>query len=165
MTMNISSVPALTRTEFQGVDVLFRGKVRDIYKTDRRLILVATDRISAFDSVLPTGIPYKGQVLTQLSIFWFDFLKEIVPNHFLSGNPDEYPGPFPKFRETLAGRSMLVKAVKPVPIECVVRGYISGSSWKEYREHGTTGGMPLPAGLRESDRLSEPIFTPSTKAR
>jgi phosphoribosylaminoimidazole-succinocarboxamide synthase len=158
------SHPVVTKTEFPGLEVLFRGKVRDIYKAGDRLVMVATDRISAFDCVLPTGIPYKGQVLTELSIFWFGFLKEIVRNHFLSADPGAYPEPFPRFREQLQGRSMLVKSVQAIPVECVVRGYISGSSWKEYQSSGRTAGVALPKGLRESDRLSEPIFTPATKA-
>ncbi len=157
--------PVLTKSEFAGLDLLFRGKVRDIYKTGDRLVMVATDRISAFDCVLPTGIPLKGQVLTQLSIFWFGFLKEIVRNHFLSSDPDAYPEPFHRFREELRGRSMLVKSVHAIPVECVVRGYLSGSGWKEYQSGGATAGIPLPKGLRESDRLSEPIFTPATKAQ
>ena len=161
---NLLSSPVVTQTNFDGLPVLFRGKVRDIYKADGRLVLVATDRISAFDFVLATGIPYKGQVLTQLSIFWFDFLKDIVRNHFLSADPAQYPAPFPRFREVLAGRSMLVKSVRAIPVECVVRGYISGSGWKEYQTSGSTAGLALPKGLRESDRLSEPIFTPATKA-
>ncbi|MBI3933495.1 MAG: phosphoribosylaminoimidazolesuccinocarboxamide synthase [Acidobacteria bacterium] len=154
----------LTQMDLPGVKVSARGKVRDIFPADGCLILVASDRISAFDCILGTGIPWKGRVLTQLSIFWFDFLKGIVRNHFLSANPQEYPEPFPKFREQLEGRSMLVRAAKPVPIECVVRGYLSGSGWKEYKTTGSTSGVTLPAGLKESDRLSEPVFAPSTKA-
>ncbi len=161
---NLLSSPVVTQTDFEGLPVLFRGKVRDIYKADGRLVLVATDRISAFDFVLASGIPFKGQVLTQLSIFWFDFLKDIVRNHFLSADPAQYPSPFAPFREVLAGRSMLVKSVRAIPVECVVRGYISGSGWKEYQTSGSTAGLALPKGLRESDRLSEPIFTPATKA-
>ena len=161
---NITANSIVTKTDFPGLQILFRGKVRDIYDADGRLVMVATDRISAFDCVLGTGIPFKGEVLTQLSIFWFEFLKGIVRNHFLSANPSEYPEPFRRFQEELKGRSMLVKAVQAIPIECVVRGYISGSSWKEYQSNGTTAGLTLPAGLRESDRLSEPIFTPATKA-
>jgi phosphoribosylaminoimidazole-succinocarboxamide synthase len=161
---NLLSSPVITQTDFEGLPVLFRGKVRDIYKSAGQLVLVATDRISAFDFVLATGIPYKGQVLTQLSIFWFDFLKDIVRNHFLSADPAQYPAPFAPFREVLAGRSMLVKSVRAIPVECVVRGYISGSGWKEYQTSGSMAGLVLPKGLRESDRLSEPIFTPATKA-
>src|SRR5579864_1576425 len=134
---NLISSPVVTKTDFAGVEILFRGKVRDIYKVDDRLVLVATDRVSAFDSVLPTGIPYKGQVLTQLSIFWFEFLKSIVRNHFISGEVDDFPERLRPFRETLAGRSMLVKAVRAIPVECVVRGYISGSGWKDYQSSGS----------------------------
>jgi phosphoribosylaminoimidazole-succinocarboxamide synthase len=161
---NILSSPVITKTDFPGVEPLFRGKVRDIYKTNGQLILVATDRISAFDCILGSGIPFKGRVLTQLSIFWFGFLKDIVRNHFISGNPAEYPQPFPRFGKELDERSMLVKAVRAIPVECVVRGYLSGSGWKEYQTGGTTAGIRLPAGLKESDRVSEPIFTPATKA-
>jgi phosphoribosylaminoimidazole-succinocarboxamide synthase len=159
-----TSSTVLTRTEFPGINPLFRGKVRDIYQAGDKLILVATDRISAFDCVLPSGIPHKGQVLTQLSIFWFDYLKDIIRNHFLSANPKDYPEPFPAFEADLSGRSMLVKHVKAIPIECVVRGYISGSGWKEYQSNSAVCGIGLPKGLRESDKLNEPIFTPSTKA-
>ncbi|MBI4460267.1 MAG: phosphoribosylaminoimidazolesuccinocarboxamide synthase [Acidobacteria bacterium] len=160
----ISATPVLTRTDFPGLEIFSRGKVRDIYRTGESLVMVATDRISVFDYVLGSGIPFKGQVLTQLSMFWFDRLKAVVHNHFLSANVDDYPQPFRRFREQLAGRSMLVKAVKPIPVECVVRGYLSGSAWKEYQTSGSVTGVPLPAGLRESDRLPEPIFTPATKA-
>ena len=154
----------LTQMELPGVQISARGKVRDIYPADGRLILVASDRISAYDCILATGIPFKGRVLTQLSIFWFHFLKDVVRNHFLSADPREYPQPFPQFHDQLDGRSMLVKAAKPLPIECVVRGFLSGSGWKEYQATGRTSGVTLPAGLRESDRLNEPIFTPATKA-
>ena len=154
----------LTRTDFPGLKVFSRGKVRDIYRTDGCLVMVATDRISVFDYVLGSGIPCKGQVLTKLSMFWFELLKDVVRNHFLSANPDDYPEQFHPFREQLAGRSMLVKAVEPIPIECVVRGYLSGSGWKEYQATGSVAGLPLPPGLQESGRLPEPIFTPATKA-
>jgi phosphoribosylaminoimidazole-succinocarboxamide synthase len=154
----------LTQMDLPGVKVSARGKVRDIFPADGFLVMVASDRISAFDCILGTGIPQKGRVLTQLSIFWFDFLKDIIRNHFLSADPAQYPEPFPKFAVQLDGRSMLVKAAKPLPIECVVRGYLSGSGWKEYKSTGSTSGIALPAGLKESDRLSEPVFTPSTKA-
>jgi phosphoribosylaminoimidazole-succinocarboxamide synthase len=158
------SSAVLTQVELPGVNVSARGKVRDIFPADGRLVMVASDRISAYDCILGTGIPHKGRVLTQLSIFWFDFLKDLVRNHFLTADPREFPEPFPKFHDQLEGRSMLVKAAKPVPIECVVRGYLSGSGWKEYQATGRTSGVPLPSGLKESDRLSEPIFTPATKA-
>ena len=160
----LETIPVLTKTEFPATPVAFRGKVRDIYQADGRLVLVATDRISTFDCVHPTGIPFKGQVLTQLSVFWFEFLQDIMPNHFLTADPAQYPEPFPRFAEQLAGRSMLVKAAQPVPIECVVRGYLSGSGWKEYKESCSVAGVKLPSGLQESDRLPEPIFTPATKA-
>ena len=130
-----------------------------------RLLIIASDRISAFDYILPTGIPDKGRVLTQLSIFWFDFLRDVTPTHFLTANVDEYPEALHPFRDQLEGRSMLVKRAKMIEIECVARGYISGSGWKEYRERGTVCGIQLPAGLRESDKLPEPIFTPATKAQ
>jgi len=153
------------QTELPGAELAGRGKVRDVYRADGRLVFVATDRISAFDYILPTGIPRKGEVLTQLSIFWFDFLREVVPTHFLTANIDEYPAPFPNFREQLAGRSMLVTEAEMAPVECVARGYLSGSGWKEYLAGGTVCGIRLPAGLKESDRLPEPIFTPATKAQ
>jgi phosphoribosylaminoimidazole-succinocarboxamide synthase len=132
---------------------------------DNRLLIVATDRISAFDYILQSGIPDKGRVLTQLSIFWFDFLRDVTPNHFLTAAVDEYPAPLPRFRDQLEGRSMLVRRARMIDIECVARGYLSGSGWKEYLEQGTVCGIALPAGLRESDRLPEPIFTPATKAQ
>ena len=134
------TIPVLIKSDFPGVELSSRGKVRDIYRADGRLVLVATDRISAFDCVLGSGIPSKGQVLTQLSVFWFEFLRGTVRNHFLSTDPGEYPQPFPRFREQLEGRSMLVKEARPFPVECVVRGYLSGSGWKEYREGGGIAG-------------------------
>jgi len=155
----------ILETDLTGVERYGRGKVRDVYSVGDRLLIVATDRISAFDYILPTGIPDKGKVLTQLSIFWFDFLRDLTPTHFLSANVDEYPEPLPNFRNQLEGRSMLVKRAKMVEIECVARGYISGSGWKEYKQQGTVCGIRLPAGLKESDKLPEPIFTPSTKAQ
>ncbi len=142
-----------------------RGKVRDVYTVDDRLLIVATDRLSAFDCVLPTGIPDKGRVLTQLSVFWFDFLKAVTPTHFLTASVDDYPAVLQPFRSQLEGRSMLVTRAEMVQIECVARGYLAGSGWKEYRQSGTVCGIRLPAGLKESDRLPEPIFTPSTKAQ
>ncbi len=152
------------QTDLPGCDLVGRGKVRDVYRADGRLLIVATDRISAFDYILPTGIPRKGEVLTQLSIFWFDFLRDIVPTHFVTADVSQYPEPLPHYREQLERRSMLVVEADMAPIECVARGYLSGSGWKEYLQHGTVCGIPLPAGLKESDRLPEPIFTPSTKA-
>jgi len=157
--------PAILETDFPGVERHGRGKVRDVYRIDGRLLIVATDRISAFDYILPTGIPDKGKVLTQLSIFWFDFLRELTPTHFLTARVEDYPEPLRRFRDQLEGRSMLVKRANMVEIECVARGYISGSGWKEYSGHGTVCGIKLPAGLKESDRLPEPLFTPATKAQ
>jgi phosphoribosylaminoimidazole-succinocarboxamide synthase len=152
-------------TEIPGMDLHARGKVRDVYRLDGQLLFVASDRISAFDYVLPTGIPDKGKVLTQLSIFWFDFLRDIVPTHFITADVDRYPDSLRAHRGQLEGRSMLVKRAEMVQVECVARGYIAGSGWKEYREQGTICGIPLPPGLKESDKLPEPIFTPSTKAQ
>ncbi|MEX0833533.1 MAG: phosphoribosylaminoimidazolesuccinocarboxamide synthase [Actinomycetota bacterium] len=140
-----------------------RGKVRDIYEAGDDLLLVATDRVSVFDVVLPTDIPGKGQVLTGLSLFWFDKAKDLVANHVISANVDEFPAPFKGERE-LAGRATLVKRAEVVPVECVARGYITGSGWKEYQKEQSVCGVPLPAGLAESDKLPEPIFTPTTKA-
>ncbi|MEI9977351.1 MAG: phosphoribosylaminoimidazolesuccinocarboxamide synthase [Ignavibacteriota bacterium] len=155
----------ILETNLAGVERYGRGKVRDVYSVDNDLVIVATDRISAFDYILATGIPDKGKVLTQLSIFWFDFLKDLTPTHFLSANVSDYPQPLPQYRSQLEGRSMLVKRAKMVEIECVARGYISGSGWKEYKQQGTVCGIKLPAGLKESDKLPEPIFTPATKAQ
>ena len=152
----------LKETQFAGLVPSARGKVRDIYDLGDQLLIVATDRLSAFDVILPTPIPDKGRVLTQLSLFWFDLLKDVVPNHVLSAT--DFPAPFDKFKDELAGRSMIVRKTQPLPIECVVRGYLSGSAWKDYRATGKICGIALPAGLRESDRLPEPIFTPATKA-
>jgi len=152
----------LQETNFPGLAPAARGKVRDIYDLGDKLLIVATDRLSAFDVVMPTPIPDKGKVLTQLSLFWFDLLKDVVPNHVLSAT--SFPPPFDAHREQLAGRSMLVQKTQPLPIECVVRGYLSGSGWKEYSASGTVCGITLPSGLRESGRLPAPIFTPATKA-
>jgi len=149
-------------TKFAGISPAARGKVRDIYDAGDKLLIVATDRLSAFDVILPTPIPDKGRVLTQLSLFWFDLLRDVIPNHVVSGT--ELPAAFGAYREDLAGRSMLVRKTEPLPIECVVRGYVSGSGWKDYQATGKICGIALPAGLRESDRLPEPIFTPATKA-
>ena len=157
--------PVLLETKLPGIELHACGKVRDVYRVGEQLLIVATDRISAFDYILPTGIPDKGKVLTQLSIFWFDFLRDLTPTHFLTARLDEYPAPLRAFRDQLEGRSMLVKRASMIDIECVARGYLSGSGWKEYRQHGTVCGIPLPAGLRESDKLPEPIFTPATKAQ
>jgi phosphoribosylaminoimidazole-succinocarboxamide synthase len=163
--MNSTSNPIILETDLAGVQRYARGKVRDVYQLDGRLLIVATDRISAFDYILGTGIPDKGKVLTQLSIFWFDFLRDLTPNHFLTAQVADYPDPLPRFRDQLEGRSMLVQRARMIEVECVARGYLSGSGWKEYREHGTVCGINLPAGLRESDKLPEPIFTPATKAQ
>jgi phosphoribosylaminoimidazole-succinocarboxamide synthase len=141
-----------------------RGKVRDVYDLGDRLLIVATDRISAFDVVLPTGIPGKGAVLTQLSLFWFRLLADVVPNHVITSDVADYPANLRGHREQLERRSMLVVKTEPLPVECVVRGYITGSGWKDYKSSGTVCGLPLPKGLRESDRLETPLFTPSTKA-
>ena len=163
--MKFTANQILLETDLAGVERYARGKVRDVYSVDGGLLIVATDRISAFDYVLATGIPEKGRVLTQLSLFWFDFLRDVTANHLLTANIAEYPDPLPRFSGQLEGRSMLVKRAQMIEIECVARGYISGSGWKEYREHGTVCGIRLPAGLRESDKLAEPIFTPATKAQ
>jgi phosphoribosylaminoimidazole-succinocarboxamide synthase len=154
----------LIETRLNGLVPQRQGKVRDIFDCGETLVMVATDRISAFDYVLGSGIPDKGKVLTQLSAFWFGRTTDIVANHFLSSNVDEYPDPLRHHGETLAGRSMLVRKTAPVPIECVARGYLSGSGWKEYVATGSVCGVELPAGLRESDQLPEPLFTPATKA-
>ncbi|HSC44365.1 MAG TPA: phosphoribosylaminoimidazolesuccinocarboxamide synthase [Candidatus Acidoferrum sp.] len=152
----------LRETSFPGLAPSARGKVRDIFDLGDKLLIVATDRLSAFDVVMPTPIPDKGRVLTQLSLFWFDLLRDIVPNHLLSATV--LPAPFDIHREQLAGRSMLVRKTQPLPIECVVRGYLSGSGWKEYRATEKVCGISLPSGLLESAKLPEPVFTPATKA-
>jgi phosphoribosylaminoimidazole-succinocarboxamide synthase len=152
----------IQETNFPGLTPAARGKVRDIYDLGDQLLIVATDRLSAFDVVMPTPIPDKGRVLTQLSFFWFELLNDVVPNHVLSST--NFPAPFEPFRDQLAGRSMLVQKTRPLPIECVVRGYLSGSGWKEYKATGKVCGIALPSTLRESDKLPEPIFTPATKA-
>jgi phosphoribosylaminoimidazole-succinocarboxamide synthase len=143
----------LLETDLPGLSLLGRGKVRDVYTLDDRLLIVATDRISAFDYILATGIPDKGRILTQLSVFWFDFLSDVTPTHFLTANVDEYPEPLRKYRDQLEGRSMLVKRAKMMDVECVARGYLAGSGWKEYRETGRVCGISLPPGLKE-DRKS-----------
>jgi phosphoribosylaminoimidazole-succinocarboxamide synthase len=155
----------LLQTDFPELELHASGKVRDVYALDReRLLFVATDRISAFDYVLATGIPHKGRVLTQLSLFWFDLLRDLVPNHLITADIDHYPASLQKHADQLRGRSMIVTRAEMFPVECVVRGYISGSAWKEYKATGQVCGIDLPKGLRESDRLPEPIFTPATKA-
>ena len=145
------------------VEFFKRGKVREIYDIKDTFLMVASDRISCFDVVLPTGIPRKGEVLTRLSMFWFDFTQDIVSNHFITASVDEYPDQLQQYKDELIGRSMLVKKAKPIPVECVVRGYLAGSGWKEYKKTQTICGIKLPAGLRQADKLPEPIFTPATK--
>jgi len=145
------------------IEFFKRGKVREIYNLKDKFLMVATDRISCFDVVLPTEIPQKGEVLTKLSIFWFEFTRDIIFNHFITANVDEFPEELQKHKEILRGRSMLVKKANPLPVECVVRGYLSGSGWKEYKETQSICGIKLPKGLKESDKLPEPIFTPATK--
>jgi len=154
----------LLETRLNGLAPQRHGKVRDIFDLGDSLLLVATDRISAFDYILGSGIPDKGKVLTHLSAFWFERTQGLVANHLLSMDVAAYPGGFDRHADVLAGRSMLVRKTDPVPVECVARGYLSGSGWKEYVAHGSVCGVPLPAGLRESDRLPTPIFTPATKA-
>jgi phosphoribosylaminoimidazole-succinocarboxamide synthase len=147
-----------------GIERVASGKVRDVYIVDEHLLIVATDRISAFDCILPQGIPGKGRVLTQMSLFWFDYLRDVVPNHVITADVNAYPAKLLPYTDQLEGRSMLVRRCRMEPIECVARGYISGSGWKDYRKTGATCGIPLPPGLVESDRLPQPIFTPATKA-
>ena len=155
----------LLRPEFPDLQLHTSGKVREVYRLDGdRLLFVATDRISAFDYILATGIPHKGRVLTQMSLFWFDFLRDIVPNHLLSAEVDDYPLEIRPYADQLRGRSMVVMRANMLPVECVVRGYLSGSGWKEYLASGKVSGIELPKGLRESDQLPEPVFTPATKA-
>jgi phosphoribosylaminoimidazole-succinocarboxamide synthase len=155
----------IIETEFSDLTLYARGKVRDLYSVGESLLLVATDRISAFDHVLATGIPGKGQILTQLSLFWFDFLRDIVPNHLITADVREYPVELRRYKDELDGRSMLVKRARMFPVECVVRGYLSGSGWKDYLATGTVCGIPLAAGLQEADKVPEPIFTPATKSQ
>ena len=155
---------AITSTELAGVERIARGKVRDVYSVGEDLLIVATDRISAFDCILPEGIPGKGRVLTQMSLFWFDLLRDVVPNHLITADVDQFPALLRPHREVLAGRSMLVRRCRIEPVECVARGYIAGSGWKDYKASGAICGNPLPAGLRDGDRLPQPIFTPATKA-
>jgi phosphoribosylaminoimidazole-succinocarboxamide synthase len=157
--------PVLLQTQFPDLTLHASGKVRDVYNIgDQQLLFVATDRISAFDYVLATGIPHKGRVLSQISLFWFDYLADIVPNHLITANVDQYPAAIRKYADQLRGRSMLVRRAEMFPVECVVRGYISGSAWKEYKATGKVSGISLPPGLKECDAFPEPIFTPSTKA-
>lgn len=155
---------AILQTKLNDIKLLRRGKVRDIYDLGEYFLLVASDRVSAFDVVLPNGIPGKGKILTQISIFWFNEMKDIISNHIISTDVKDFPAVCHKYSDQLEGRSMLVKKSKPLPVECIVRGYLSGSGWKEYKEKGTVCGIKLKNGLLESAKLDEPIFTPSTKA-
>ena len=155
--------PAISQTNFPGLKLLKRGKVRDMYDLGEHLLMVATDRISAFDVVMDDPIPDKGIILTQISLFWFEMMTPVVANHVVTGNVEDYPAACRPYAAALKGRSLLVKKATPLPIECVARGYISGSGWSSYRQSGEICGIRLPAGLRESDRLPEPIFTPATK--
>jgi phosphoribosylaminoimidazole-succinocarboxamide synthase len=157
-------LPTLIATEFEDLQLYTRGKVRDLYSVGDLLLLVATDRISAFDYVLPTGIPGKGRVLTQISLFWFDYLSDLVPNHLVTADVEQYPAQLRPHESELRGRSMLVNRARMFPAECVVRGYLSGSGWKDYKRTGKICGISLPSGLRESERLPEPIFTPASKS-
>ncbi len=161
---NIKTNIALFESNLPELNFLNRGKVRDLYEVDGNLLIVATDRLSAFDVVLPTPIPQKGVMLTQMSLFWFERLKDIISNHLIAAQVDQYPEPCLKYKDQLTGRSMLVKKCAPLPVECIVRGYITGSGWKDYKKTGAISGISLPDGLVESERLPEPIFTPSTKA-
>jgi len=154
----------ISQTDLSGFKLLRRGKVRDIYEYGDKLLLVATDRISAFDVILPTAIPMKGAVLTQLSQFWFEMMRDIVPNHLIGTDVDKFPEDLQRFREVLRLRSMLSVKAEMFPVECVARGYLAGSGWTEYKESRSVCGIPLPEGLRECERLPEPIFTPATKA-
>ncbi|UCH65922.1 MAG: phosphoribosylaminoimidazolesuccinocarboxamide synthase [Ignavibacterium sp.] len=154
----------ILETNFPNLNLFAKGKVRDIYKVGDHLLLVSTDRISAFDVIMGQGIPYKGIVLTKISEYWFDFSKDVIPNHLVTTNVNEYPAECKEYAEYLEGRSMLVKMAKVVPIECIVRGYISGSGWKDYQNTGEISGIRLPKGLIESEKFPEPLFTPSTKA-
>ncbi|MDP2862746.1 MAG: phosphoribosylaminoimidazolesuccinocarboxamide synthase [Desulfobacterales bacterium] len=156
-------VQAICETDFGDIKLLKRGKVRDIYDLGDKLLMIATDRISAFDVVMPDPIPDKGKILSSISLFWFDAIRPLVQHHVISSNVAEYPAECRKYSEELYGRSMLVKRAEPLPIECVVRGYLSGSGWSSYQEHGEICGIKLPKGLQESDKLPEPVFTPSTK--
>jgi phosphoribosylaminoimidazole-succinocarboxamide synthase len=154
----------ITETSFTSLTLLHRGKVRDLYAVEDKLLMVATDRISAFDVVMDDPIPQKGEVLTKLSLFWFDLLKDIVPHHLITADVDQYPEACAPYREQLRGRSMLVKKARPLPVECIVRGYLSGSFWKAYKKSNVVCGIELPLGLEESAQFPQTLFTPSTKA-
>jgi len=151
-------------TDFHGLNLVKRGKVRDIYDLGDKLLMVVTDRISAFDVVMPDPLPGKGIILTQISLFWFDIMQTIIPNHVITADVDEYPEICRPYADSLRGRSMLVKKAVPLPVECIARGYISGSGWKSYKKSGDVCGIKLPPGLKESEKLPQPLFTPSTKA-
>jgi phosphoribosylaminoimidazole-succinocarboxamide synthase len=155
---------AVLETDFKELNLLKRGKVRDIYDLGDRLLMVATDRLSAFDVIMPDPIPDKGKILTRISLFWFKIMEFLLPNHLISSDVDSFPAPCKPYIDILRDRSMLVQKTQPLPIECVIRGYISGSGWLDYQESGRICGIKLPQGLQESDKLREPIFTPSTKA-
>ena len=155
---------SIQKTEFKNLNLIGRGKVRDIYSVKNYLLIVTTDRISAFDVIMPNPVPGKGIILNRLSAFWFDQMKDIIGNHIISVNPAEYPEECAPYRKDLEGRSMLVKKASPLPVECIVRGYLSGSGWKDYQHNKTVCGIKLPEGLKESSKLPEPIFTPTTKA-
>ncbi len=159
-----STTPIVMKTDFPDLKLANRGKVRDIYDLGEHLLIVTSDRISAFDVIMDQGIPNKGFVLTQISKFWFERMTDIIPNHIVATEVNDFPTATHKYRDQLQGRSMLVKKARPLPVECIVRGYVAGSGWKEYRQQGSICGIPLPAGLVESQQLPEPIFTPSTKA-
>jgi phosphoribosylaminoimidazole-succinocarboxamide synthase len=154
----------ILKTDLEGIKPLFQGKVRDIYDLGDKLLIIATDRISAFDSILPTGIPYKGKVLNLLSAYWFNYTRDVIENHMITSEVREFPVQLRDYHELLKGRSMLVKKARRIDIECVVRGYLAGSAWDEYQRKGSVCGIALPNGLKESDRLHEPIFTPAIKA-
>jgi phosphoribosylaminoimidazole-succinocarboxamide synthase len=156
--------PILVESQFEGLTLTKRGKVRDVYEVDHKLLIVASDRMSAFDVVMDDPIPDKGKILTAISLFWFKQLDDVVENHVLSADPSQYPPPCRKYTAQLEGRSMLVKKATPLPVECIVRGYLSGSGWADYQRTGGVCGIPLPKGLVESEKLPHPLFTPSTKA-
>ena len=158
------TAPVVKETVFPSLPLMGRGKVRDVYDLDDKLLIVSTDRLSAFDVILPNPIPDKGRVLTGLSVFWMDKTADLVPNHLISADVSEYPAACREFDETLRGRSMVVEKAEPFPVECVARGYLIGSGWKDYQANGTVCGIPLPQGLKQAEKLPEPIFTPATKA-
>jgi phosphoribosylaminoimidazole-succinocarboxamide synthase len=161
----VTQTSVLTESNLPGIELVGRGKVRDVYSVGNDLLIVTSDRISAFDYILATGIPEKGRVLNQMTLFWLDHLKSLTPNHLITADVTKYPSQLQAYSSQLEGRSMLVRRAKMVEIECVARGYLSGSGWKEYRQSGTVCGISLPSGLKESEKLPEPIFTPATKAQ